>query len=173
MCNVWVPAGMGTAGRQHGTKDLPLARGHLSSPALGSPCPSWKPLLVSWWVSFKLFQTAKRKNKPRNCKYIHIYIYGMTTRGVVHMCNDRTAGGTRAGDDTWVEQSRAGGGSWGWGGCGSFTWGSHSFSCLGAKAGDALPAPDGMELLHSAATQPKSPQACPCYYESDQCFPLP
>lgn len=74
MCNAWVPAGIGTAGRQHGTKDLPLARGHLSSPALGSPCPSWKPLLVSWlgmrclhpmgWSCCTLLPHSQRAPKP-------------------------------------------------------------------------------------------------------------
>lgn len=84
----------------------------------------------------------------------------------VYICNERTAGGTRAG---WIRAEQAGGAGAGGDAGPSQRW-SHSFSCLGAQAGDVLPAPDGMELLHSGATQAKSPQACPHYYKRDRCF---
>lgn len=39
----------------------------------GVPCHCWKPVPVGWWVSFKLFQTAK----------IYIYMYVITKHGAL------------------------------------------------------------------------------------------
>lgn len=32
----------------------------------GVPCHHWKPVPVGWWVSFKLFQTGKKKKKSNH-----------------------------------------------------------------------------------------------------------
>lgn len=88
----------------------------------------------------------------------------------VYIGNERGAGGTWDGDDTWVGQSRAGGAGEG---CGSFTVVVSQLLLPWCPGWGVLSAPDGMELLHSGATQEKSPQACPHYHKRDRCFPLP